>query len=171
MENKYSVAVAWSEDDGGFIATVPEFPGLSAFGGTKEQALEEAEVALELFIEDMLADGETLPDCKQKNSYSGNIRLRIPKSTHQQVAELAESEGVSMNTMISTLLTRSLSEKRTVQDICEHLSARLSEMVASQRPQTKVYVSRSAIRDHLDGRHFPDVRTSDLYYTAQGVEQ
>ena len=43
--NKYSMVVQWSEEDEGYIATIPEFTGLSAFGVTKEEALKELEVA------------------------------------------------------------------------------------------------------------------------------
>ena len=43
--------IAWSEEDGGYVATCPEVPGLSAFSETKEDALAEAQIALELFEE------------------------------------------------------------------------------------------------------------------------
>lgn len=44
----YGFDVFWSEEDGGYIATCPDFPGLSAFGVSEEQALSEGKAALRL---------------------------------------------------------------------------------------------------------------------------
>ncbi len=44
---KYSINVVWSDEDECYIATIPEFKGLSAFGDTQEEAIQEAFVALE----------------------------------------------------------------------------------------------------------------------------
>lgn len=44
----YKINVIYSHEDEGYIATVPELPGCSAFGETREEALEEIEVAKSL---------------------------------------------------------------------------------------------------------------------------
>ena len=51
IAHKYSFRVHNSEEDGGYIALSPEFPGLSAFGETREESIREFETALELFFE------------------------------------------------------------------------------------------------------------------------
>ena len=51
MNNKYTIQIFWSVEDEGFIAVCQEFPGLSAFGETRENALKEAQTALDLMIE------------------------------------------------------------------------------------------------------------------------
>jgi len=48
--DKYSISIEWSEEDQSFIASSPVFGGLTAFGNTKEEALKEAEIALEGFL-------------------------------------------------------------------------------------------------------------------------
>lgn len=58
---KYGFDIFWSEEDGGYIATCPDFPGLSAFGETEEDALKEAKTALGLFIETLKAEGKAMP--------------------------------------------------------------------------------------------------------------
>lgn len=58
---KYTIRTFWSDEDEAFIATCPEFPGLSAFGDTRAKATKEAEIVLEEFIKITLEDGETLP--------------------------------------------------------------------------------------------------------------
>lgn len=41
-----TISVFWSDDDEGYIATVAEMPGISAFGETREEALVEIGVAI-----------------------------------------------------------------------------------------------------------------------------
>ena len=48
---KYGFGIFWSDEDQGYIAICPDFPGLSAFGDTAEQALQEAKTILKLFAE------------------------------------------------------------------------------------------------------------------------
>jgi predicted RNase H-like HicB family nuclease len=47
---KYAIVVAYSDEDKGYIATVPEFPGCSAFGDTEEEAVREVKVATSLWL-------------------------------------------------------------------------------------------------------------------------
>jgi predicted RNase H-like HicB family nuclease len=64
METKYTIHIFWSDEDDGFIAACEEFPGLSAFGETREDALREAQHALDLMIEHYRATGQRLPEPK-----------------------------------------------------------------------------------------------------------
>ena len=47
----YAIEIFFSEEDEGFIATVPELPGCSAFGETEERALKEVKIAIQLWLE------------------------------------------------------------------------------------------------------------------------
>jgi antitoxin HicB len=58
---KYSIHLDWSNEDDCYLATIKEFPGLSAFGDTPEQAAHEAQIAAEAMIEVMKEDGEEIP--------------------------------------------------------------------------------------------------------------
>ncbi len=62
MNNKYALQIFWSEEDGGYITICQEFPGLSAFGETREEALREAQIALDLMIETYQKNGIALPE-------------------------------------------------------------------------------------------------------------
>ena len=64
MKNKYSFQIFWSEEDQAYVATCAEFPGLSALGETHEEALSEAQTALELMIETYREKGIPLPEPK-----------------------------------------------------------------------------------------------------------
>ncbi|MEW6663800.1 MAG: type II toxin-antitoxin system HicB family antitoxin [Thermodesulfobacteriota bacterium] len=58
---KYSLQLFWSEEDDSYVATIEEFPGLSAFGDTPEEAAREARIAAEGFIKVLEEDGELIP--------------------------------------------------------------------------------------------------------------
>ena len=58
---EYGFQVIWSEEDGAYIATCLDLPGVSAFGDTAEQALAEAHVALRLAVETYQEEGWPLP--------------------------------------------------------------------------------------------------------------
>jgi predicted HicB family RNase H-like nuclease len=106
----YSFRVVWSKEDEAFIATCPEFEGLSAFGDTADRALAEAQVALSLMIEAYHAEGWELPAAASLSSYSGQFRLRVPRSLHARLADAAEADGVSLNTYAVSLLAMGVGE-------------------------------------------------------------
>lgn len=103
--DQYSIVCQWSDEDEGYIALVPELKGLSAFGKTPAEAIAELEVAKELFLSVYEEDGCILPEPKKLPEFSGQLRIRIPKSLHEQISRAAEREGVSLNTYIVSLLS------------------------------------------------------------------
>jgi predicted RNase H-like HicB family nuclease len=48
---KYEVILYWSEEDQAFIAEVPELPGCAADGKTYREALADAEIVIQEWIE------------------------------------------------------------------------------------------------------------------------
>ena len=59
--HKYTIEIFYSEEDEGYIAVVPELPGCSAFGETREEALKEVEVAIDLWINTAKKEGREIP--------------------------------------------------------------------------------------------------------------
>lgn len=103
--NQYSFTVAWSDDDEGYIALCPEFPKLSGFGETAEDALVEVRTALKAAIQSYQDEGWPLPEPRKQQEYSGKLLLRLPRSLHARLAEAAEADKVSLNTYVVTLLS------------------------------------------------------------------
>jgi antitoxin HicB len=101
---RYRIVVEWSEEDRAFVARVPVLPGCAAHGATAERATHEAERAAALMLEVMLEDGRPLPPEDASADYSGQLRLRLPKSLHERVSQLATAEGVSLNTLLLSLI-------------------------------------------------------------------
>lgn len=60
-----AITIFWSDEDGSYIAIIPEFPGVSAFGDTREEALREAVVALEAAITTYQEEDWALPDGRE----------------------------------------------------------------------------------------------------------
>jgi len=103
---KYSISIRWSDEDNGFIATVPEMPGLSAFGKNQSEALSELKIAAQAYIKSLRKSGKPDPIIEKISSHSGQIRLRMPKSLHGNLADSAKKESISLNTYIVTLLSK-----------------------------------------------------------------
>jgi predicted RNase H-like HicB family nuclease len=59
---KYEVILYWSEEDGAFVAEVPELPGCAADGPTRQEALAKAETVIDEWIETARELGRTIPE-------------------------------------------------------------------------------------------------------------
>jgi predicted RNase H-like HicB family nuclease len=57
----YNFTVVIEPDDRGFHAFVPALPGCHTFGDTAEEARSNITEAMELHIESMLEDGDSIP--------------------------------------------------------------------------------------------------------------
>jgi predicted RNase H-like HicB family nuclease len=120
---KYGFNFFWSEEDGGYIATCPDFPGLSAFGETLEEATQQATSALKGFIQVLEADGAPLPEPTILPEYSGQFRLRLPSTLHRGLAERARAEGMSLNSYIVYQLAERNAAAYITQGIIDHIDA------------------------------------------------
>jgi predicted RNase H-like HicB family nuclease len=61
---KYEIILYWSVDDGAFIAEVPELPGCAADGPTRQEALTNAEIVIQEWIETAQELGRPIPEPK-----------------------------------------------------------------------------------------------------------
>ncbi|MEJ5250922.1 MAG: type II toxin-antitoxin system HicB family antitoxin [Chthonomonadetes bacterium] len=57
----YHINLFYSEEDGGYIADIPDLPGCSAFGETPEEALREVLIAKQAWLESARAEGKPIP--------------------------------------------------------------------------------------------------------------
>src|SRR3712207_1224157 len=104
--DKYGFRVFWSDEDQGYVAVSPEFPRLSSFGATAEDALAELRTLLQDAIEVYRNEGMPIPVPATRNGYSGQFRVRVARSLHAALAERAEAEGISMNSLASQYLAQ-----------------------------------------------------------------
>ena len=57
----YHINIFYSEEDGGYIADIPDLEYCSAFGATPAEALAEVEIAKSLWLEAARAEGKHIP--------------------------------------------------------------------------------------------------------------
>ena len=100
----YEVAVYWSDEDGVFVAELPEWQNNKTHGATRAQALKNADEVLQMLIDNAVNDGKALPE--PHRNPSGVLSLRMPVSLHDRLQRSAARNGVSVNTWIVTELSR-----------------------------------------------------------------
>ncbi len=108
---RYPIKVFYSEEDKGYIATVPDLPGCSAFGETEEVAVREIKTASALWLSAAKKEKRKIPAPSKRSRFSGRILARLPKSLHEDLAERAKDEGVSLNQLVEYLLSKGLTAK------------------------------------------------------------
>lgn len=70
METKYEIIIYWSETDGSFIAEVPELAGCMADGKTHVEALKNAQISIDHWIETAKDIGRKIPKPKGKLTFA-----------------------------------------------------------------------------------------------------
>jgi len=125
---KYSINLVWSDEDEGYIATIPEFPGLSAFGNTESGAVKEAKIAAEGFIAIYKREGKPIPEPMLLTPFSGQLRIRIAKSLHESLSQEAKKEGISLNSYINYLL----SEKNAFNKVKKEIEKKSAVIIDSK---------------------------------------
>lgn len=102
---RYRILVEWSPEDETFVARVPALQYLAAHGDTPEEAAHEARVAAEGMLKSYAARGRRVPESESATDFSGQVRLRMPKSLHERLVQLATFEAVSLNTLMVSFLS------------------------------------------------------------------
>jgi predicted RNase H-like HicB family nuclease len=64
MKFYYEMIIYWSQEDQSFLVQVPELPGCMADGTTYQEAVQNAEVIIQEWIETAQALGRDIPEPK-----------------------------------------------------------------------------------------------------------
>lgn len=106
MKKAYRMEIVEDKDEGGFIVTYPDLPGCISCGETIESAVANAIDAKEVWFEAAIEEGIEINEPDSLDDYSGQFKLRIPKSLHKSLAEHSQREGISMNQYCVYLLSK-----------------------------------------------------------------
>ncbi len=106
MKMPYRMEILEDIDEGGFVVSYPDLPGCITCGETVESAVANALEAKKAWLEAALADGVKIYEPGSLEDYSGQFKLRIPRSLHRTLAEHSQREGISMNQYCVYLLSR-----------------------------------------------------------------
>ena len=67
---RYEMIIYWSDEDEAFLVEVPELPGCMADGETYQEALTNAEVVIQEWIETARELGRVIPEPKKRLMYA-----------------------------------------------------------------------------------------------------
>ena len=97
----------YPDEEGGYVAAIPDLPGCVTQAETKEEAVKFIEDAKAAWISTAMEQSIPIPGARAA-SYSGKLNVRLPKSLHRALAIRAEEEGVSLNHLIVYKLTQTV---------------------------------------------------------------
>ena len=106
MAMSYRMEIVEDKDEGGFVVSYPDLPGCITCGETVESAVANALDAKMAWLEAALEDGVEIHEPDSLEDYSGQFKLRIPRSLHRSLAEHSQREGISMNQYCVYLLSK-----------------------------------------------------------------
>lgn len=102
----YRVEVVKDNEEDGYALRCPELPGCVTCAATAEEGLVMIEDAKRCWLTAALEDGFDIPEPVKLEEYSGQFKLRIPRSLHRQLAQRSNEEGISMNQYCLYLLSK-----------------------------------------------------------------
>jgi len=106
----YEIKIIPDRGSGYFAVRFPDFPGIVTGGYSLEEVIKNAQEALELTIDTMKKYKMPLP--KPRTRFSGQFNVRVPKDLHRELVRKAEEEGVSLNALVTYLLSQSVKMKK-----------------------------------------------------------
>jgi predicted RNase H-like HicB family nuclease len=104
MSLNYTIEVVKDNEEGGYALSCPDLKGCITCAETIEKGFEMMEDAKKCWFAACIEDEIPIPE--PANNYSGQFKLRIPKSLHKSLAERSRREGISMNQYCLYLLSK-----------------------------------------------------------------
>jgi predicted RNase H-like HicB family nuclease len=102
----YEIKIIPDSESGYFAVRFPDFPGIVTGGYSLEEAIRNGKEALEVTLDTMKK--HKLPPPKPKTGFSGQFNVRVPKDLHRELVRKADEEGVSLNALVTYLLSQSI---------------------------------------------------------------
>lgn len=106
MSLNYKIEIIKDEAEGGYVALYPQLQGCMTCAKDVGAAVAMLENAKREWIAAALEEGIKIPEPDSDEQYSGQFKLRIPKSLHRELAEKSKREGISMNQYCLYLLSK-----------------------------------------------------------------
>ncbi len=99
------------EEGGGFLITFTDFSECISDGETIAEAIDNGLDALQETIAALENMNLPVPEPGSGGSFSGKFIQRVPRSIHARLATRAKQEGVSMNSLVTSILAESLGKR------------------------------------------------------------
>ncbi len=105
MSLNYRVEYLREEEGTGYVLHCPELSGCVTCAETIEEGIKMLEDAKKEWFMACIEDGIEIPEPTSIEEYSGQFKIRMPKSLHKELAERSKREGISMNQYCVYLLS------------------------------------------------------------------
>lgn len=114
MALPYRMEIVPDVEEGGYTAWYPDLPGCLTCSETMDGIVANAEEAKKDWIEAALKEGIAINEPSMEDDlskYSGQFKLRLPRSLHRSLSINAKKEGISMNQYCLYLLSKMINYK------------------------------------------------------------
>ena len=128
----YSIMLVWSDDDEAFVATVPELPGCMAHGQTRQDAIEQTEIAINNWLETARELGRQIPPPRHLADYEKELDERVAKSSEELKAEMSQAI-IEAAPVITPVIVESLAK---------HLAKEGEDVLLSYNKETGMQIWR-----------------------------
>ena len=109
MDYPFEIRPLSKAEGGGYAITFPDLPGCRSDGATPEEAVKNGRDALAAWLAVAAEFGDKA--VAPFSATSGRFVQRVPRSLHAQLIAQAKAEGVSLNTLIVSLVAMGLGQK------------------------------------------------------------
>jgi antitoxin HicB len=119
------------DEGGGYSITFPDLPGCCSDGASPEEAINNGRDALEswLAVAREFDDKTPMPF----SGVSGRFVQRVPRSLHAQLIARAKIEGVSLNTLVVSIVSQGLGQRQA--EVIKDPSSYYSHQRSAQKPR------------------------------------
>jgi predicted RNase H-like HicB family nuclease len=105
MALNYRIEVIKDAGGEGYTFRCPELPGCLSCADAIEEGMAMIEDAKREWFMACIEDNMLIPEPSKLDDYSGQFKLRIPRTLHRRLAERSQQEGISMNQYCLYLLS------------------------------------------------------------------
>ena len=108
MSLPYRMEIIPDQEEGGYTVKFPDLPGCLTCSDSLENLLASALDAKKAWFEAAIDEGISIAepgDDENITAYSGQFKIRMPKSLHRSLSLHAKKEGISMNQYCNYLLS------------------------------------------------------------------
>jgi predicted HicB family RNase H-like nuclease len=105
--NHYTYRAEWSPQSGEYVARCIEFPSLSRWAASVQEAIASVEQAVDEHLAERQRDGLDVPAPLTERQYSGKFVVRTSPALHARLAVEAAEQNVSMNHWVVQTLSES----------------------------------------------------------------
>lgn len=142
-----------------WTAKYPSVPGCVGGGDTPQEAMAEAQENLTVYLEYLEEEKMKIPEEDSEPPYSGKVALRISRSTHKKIADMADREGISINMLLNNAIERFIGEQKfnvTIDKKLDELRALVDSGLVLQ--QYNAYFNQTVLDKEFRGAEVMGVR-------------